>query len=115
MGLVKEQKAVRGGTEIGTPSLDLNRNLWMMSSTSISAITLLRNEAVTTSANRTTVAFALAEPVLYLPHFDPATPAAARSVMLTGHLRLRLTKAIMINRFELVFKGVTQTKMSNAR
>ncbi|KAJ5900383.1 arrestin domain protein [Penicillium subrubescens] len=92
------------------PSSDSNRNSWVMSSTPASAIPFLRDEEVATSAHGITVALALAEPVVYLPHFDPAD---TRSVMLSGHLRLRLTRTVKIKKVELVFKGVAQKKIPN--
>ncbi|KAJ5318001.1 hypothetical protein N7508_002509 [Penicillium antarcticum] len=93
--------------------LDLYRNSCVMRSTPASSIPVSRNEEVMTSADGITVTLALAEPVVYLPHLDSADPATARSVMLSGHLRLRLTKTIKIKKVELVFKGVAQTKISD--
>jgi hypothetical protein len=109
MGSVTEGNMVGEGVR---PFLDLYRNSWVMNSMLAYATPFLGNEEVVASANGITVALALAEPVVYLPQFDPADPAAARSVMLSGHLRLRLTRTIKIKKVELVFKGVAQTKLS---
>jgi hypothetical protein len=94
------------------PSSDSNRNSWVMSSTPASAISFLRDEEVATSAHGITVALALAEPVVYLPHVDPVD---TRSVMLSGRLRLRLTRTVKIKKIELVFKGIAQQKKPNRK
>lgn len=73
---------------------------------------VLRHEKVVTSANGITVALGLAEPVIYLPRFDPAS-ATVRS--LSGNLRLSLTKAMKIKEVELIFKGVAQTKIPKGK
>lgn len=86
-----------------------------MSSTPVADSPILRNEEVTTSANGITVSLALAEPVVYLPQLIPANPPTVRPVMLSGHLRLRLTKAIKIKKVEVVFMGTAQAKSSKGR
>lgn len=113
---IGKMPSVAGRTAVeegATPSLDPYRNSLSTSSTLAPALPVSRNEKIVISGNGITASLALAEPVVYLPQFDPAYPATARSVMLSGNLRLRLTKAIKIKKVELMFKGTAQTKMSN--
>ena len=110
MPSVAERAAVE---ESATPSLGPYRNSLSTLSTPAFAVPVSRNEKIVISGNGITASLALAEPVVHLPQFDPAYPATARSVMLSGNLRLRLTKAIKIKKVELMFKGTAQTKMSN--
>lgn len=74
-----------------------------------SSFPILQREKVVATGNGISVGIALAEPVLFLPGYDPNDPSTKKSAILRGHLHIKTTKSVKVKKISVCFRGHAQT------